>query len=38
MLRRLSPEQPASFAFTPANLDWAKGRSPSIPRGGRRAR
>ncbi|VDC31708.1 NADH-quinone oxidoreductase subunit E [Pseudogemmobacter humi] len=33
MLRRLHPEQPASFAFTPANLDWAKGQITKYPEG-----
>ena len=33
MLRRLSPEQPESFAFTPANLDWAKGQIAKYPEG-----
>lgn len=33
MLRRLHPHQPASFAFTPANLDWAKGQISKYPAG-----
>jgi NADH-quinone oxidoreductase subunit E len=33
MLRRLHPHQPASFAFTPANLDWAKGQISKYPEG-----
>ncbi|MBL9051650.1 MAG: NADH-quinone oxidoreductase subunit NuoE [Tabrizicola sp.] len=33
MLRRLHKEQPASFAFTPANLDWAKGQISKYPEG-----
>lgn len=33
MLRRLHPEQPASFAFTPANLDWAKAQISKYPEG-----
>lgn len=33
MLRRLSPEQPDSFAFTPANLDWAKAQMTKYPEG-----
>ncbi len=33
MLRRLHPEQPASFAFTEANLDWAKGQIAKYPEG-----
>ncbi|MCB5409837.1 NADH-quinone oxidoreductase subunit NuoE [Pseudogemmobacter faecipullorum] len=33
MLRRLHPEQPASFAFTPANLDWARGQITKYPEG-----
>jgi len=33
MLRRLYPEQPESFAFTPANLDWAKGQIAKFPEG-----
>ena len=37
MLRRLHKEQPASFAFTPANLDWAKGQISKYP-AGRQAR
>jgi NADH-quinone oxidoreductase subunit E len=33
MLRRLHHEQPASFAFTPANLEWAKGQISKYPEG-----
>ena len=33
MLRRLHHEQPASFAFTPANLDWAQGQISKYPEG-----
>jgi NADH-quinone oxidoreductase subunit E len=33
MLRRLHPEQPESFAFTPANLAWAKGQMTKYPVG-----
>lgn len=33
MLRRLYHEQPASFAFTPANLAWAKGQISKYPEG-----
>lgn len=33
MLRRLSPNQPESFAFTPANLDWAKAQMTKFPEG-----
>jgi NADH-quinone oxidoreductase subunit E len=33
MLRRLHPHQPASFAFTPANLAWAKGQISKYPAG-----
>ena len=33
MLRRLHAEQPASFAFTPANLAWAKGQMTKYPEG-----
>ena len=33
MLRRLHKEQPASFAFTPANLAWAKGQMSKYPAG-----
>ena len=33
MLRRLHPEQPASFAFTPANLEWAQGQITKYPEG-----
>ncbi len=33
MLRRLHPDQPTSFAFTPANLAWAKGQISKYPEG-----
>ena len=33
MLRRLHPEQPESFAFTPANAEWAKGQIGKYPEG-----
>ena len=33
MLRRLHHTQPDSFAFTPANLDWAKGQITKYPAG-----
>jgi NADH-quinone oxidoreductase subunit E len=33
MLRRLHPHQPASFAFTPANLEWAQGQISKYPAG-----
>ena len=33
MLRRLSPVQPDSFAFTPANLDWAHVQMTKYPEG-----
>jgi NADH-quinone oxidoreductase subunit E len=33
MLRRLHPHQPASFAFTPANLAWAQGQMTKYPAG-----
>ena len=33
MLRRLHPIQPASFAFTPANLAWANGQISKYPAG-----
>lgn len=33
MLRRLHPEQPESFAFTPDNLDWAKAQITKYPEG-----
>lgn len=33
MLRRLHPDQPDGFAFTPANLDWAKGQIAKYPEG-----
>jgi NADH-quinone oxidoreductase subunit E len=33
MLRRLHKEQPASFAFTPMNLEWAKGQISKYPEG-----
>ncbi len=33
MLRRLAKDQPASFAFTPANLAWAQGQISKYPEG-----
>ena len=33
MLRRLYPDQPASFAFTPANHEWALGQITKYPEG-----
>jgi NADH-quinone oxidoreductase subunit E len=33
MLRRLYPDQPESFAFTPANLAWAQGQITKYPAG-----
>ncbi len=33
MLRRLHPEQPESFAFTPANLAWAEAQISKYPEG-----
>ncbi|MGB5871044.1 MAG: NADH-quinone oxidoreductase subunit NuoE [Albidovulum sp.] len=33
MLRRLYHDQPASFAFTPANLAWAEGQISKYPEG-----
>ena len=33
MLRRLHKDQPASFAFTSANLEWAKGQISKYPAG-----
>ena len=33
MLRRLHPDQPASFAFTPANLAWAEAQIAKFPEG-----
>jgi NADH-quinone oxidoreductase subunit E len=33
MLRRLHKDQPASFAFTPANLAWAEGQISKYPEG-----
>ncbi len=33
MLRRLSPEQPDSFAFTPANQAWAEAQITKYPEG-----
>ncbi len=32
-VRRLDPEQPASFEFTPENLSWAKGQLGKYPEG-----
>ncbi len=33
MLRRLHPDQPDSFAFTPANQAWAEGQMKKFPEG-----
>jgi NADH-quinone oxidoreductase subunit E len=33
MLRRLHKDQPASFAFTPKNLEWAQGQISKYPAG-----
>jgi NADH-quinone oxidoreductase subunit E len=33
MLRRLHPDQPGSFAFTPANLAWAEAQITKYPEG-----
>lgn len=33
MLRRLHPDQPESFAFTPENLAWAEGQISKYPEG-----
>ncbi|WP_209425842.1 NADH-quinone oxidoreductase subunit E [Pararhodobacter sp. SW119] len=33
MLRRLHPDQPESFAFTPANQEWAQGQISKYPEG-----
>ena len=33
MLRRLHKDQPASFAFTPANLEWAQAQITKYPEG-----
>ncbi len=33
MLRRLHPDQPESFAFTPANLEWAQAQIAKYPEG-----
>ena len=33
MLRRLYKDQPAAFAFTPANLEWARGQISKYPEG-----
>ncbi len=32
-VRRLATEQPEGFAFTPENLDWAKGQIKKYPEG-----
>ncbi|MFZ3034480.1 MAG: NADH-quinone oxidoreductase subunit NuoE [Parvibaculum sp.] len=32
-VRRLSPNQPAGFAFTPENVEWAKGQIAKYPEG-----
>lgn len=33
MLRRLHPDQPDNFAFTPANLEWAEAQITKFPEG-----
>ncbi len=33
MLRRLHPDQPDSFAFTPANQAWAEAQITKYPEG-----
>ena len=33
MLRRLHHDQPEDFAFTPANLTWAKAQITKFPEG-----
>ena len=33
MLRRLHPDQPDSFAFTPANQEWAEAQITKYPEG-----
>ncbi|TVQ53100.1 MAG: NADH-quinone oxidoreductase subunit E, partial [Rhodobacteraceae bacterium] len=33
MLRRLHPDQPAAFAFTPANAAWAEAQIAKYPEG-----
>lgn len=33
MLRRLNPEQPESFEFTPGNLEWARDQIAKFPEG-----
>ena len=33
MLRRLHKDQPAAFAFTPANMEWAQGQISKYPAG-----
>ena len=33
MLRRLHKDQPAWFALTPANLEWARGQISKLPAG-----
>jgi len=33
MLRRLHPDQPDSFSFSPANAEWAKGQIAKYPEG-----
>ena len=33
MLRRVHPDQPESFAFTPANLEWARAQITKFPEG-----
>ncbi|MDO5648149.1 NADH-quinone oxidoreductase subunit NuoE [Paracoccus sp. (in: a-proteobacteria)] len=37
MLRRLHPEQPDSFAFLPANLEWAQAQITKYPEGRQRS-
>ena len=32
-VRRLNEEQPAEFAFTPENIDWAEGQIAKYPEG-----
>jgi len=32
-VRRLAEKQPASFAFTPQNLEWAKAQVAKFPEG-----
>ena len=37
MLRRLSPEQPDGFAFTPKNREWAEAQMTKYPQGRRQS-